>query len=96
VYENYDVTFTVTAKDLTDGKPATGSQSLVEAYLNDIHPAPDTDQVSTEGPDGTYTIGPVQFDAAGQWTVRFHLFEQCSDVSDESPHGHAAFFLNVP
>ena len=47
VYENYDVTFPVTATDPTDGKPATGSQSLVEAYLDEIHPAPDTDRVST-------------------------------------------------
>ena len=40
--------------------------------------------------------GPVQFDAPGQWTVRFHLHDNCSDEPADSPHGHAAFFIGVP
>jgi len=30
------------------------------------------------------------------WTVRFHLFEECSDAPADSPHGHGAFFFTVP
>ncbi len=98
IYENYDITFTMTATTLTDGAPASGSQSYIEAFLNDKHPAPNTmpESTSKEDPPGTYTIGPIQFDAKGKWTVRFHLFEQCTDVSDESPHGHAAFYVDAP
>jgi hypothetical protein len=64
-------------------------------FLNDTHPAPNTDQKSTEGPDGTYRVGPIRFDGKGQWTVRFHFHEDCDD-SETSPHGHAAFFVSVP
>jgi hypothetical protein len=28
--------------------------------------------------------------------VRFHLHENCSDVPEDSPHGHAAFYVSVP
>jgi hypothetical protein len=48
-----------------------------------------------EGPPGTYT-GNVGFDQAGVWTLRFHLNEECVDLSGESPHGHAAFHVTVP
>jgi hypothetical protein len=51
---------------------------------------------SKEGPPGTYVTSPVTFDAPGEWTIRFHFFEQCADVLPSSPHGHAAFFVNVP
>ena len=34
--------------------------------------------------------------APGKWTVRFHFNEICCDVNSDSPHGHAAFFVNVP
>jgi hypothetical protein len=98
IYENYDVAFTMTATRLTDGKPASGSLSYMEVFLDDKHPAPDTqpEPSSKEDPPGTYTISPFQFDAKGKWTVRFHLFEQCTDISEESPHGHAAFYVDVP
>ena len=96
VFENTDVTFTMTAVTKTDGKPAAGSESYIEAELDKKTPAPATNQTAVEKPDGTYTIGPLQFDKKGKWTIRFHLFEQCTDVSEESPHGHAAFFLDVP
>jgi hypothetical protein len=64
-----------------DGRPTTGGAGKQEVV---------------EGPPGTYTIGPVQFDASGTWTVRFHFNEICCDVADDSPHGHAAFLIDVP
>ena len=33
---------------------------------------------------------------AGDWTVRFHFYENCNDAPEDSPHGHAAFFVHVP
>jgi hypothetical protein len=95
--ENRDVTFTVTATTLTDDKPlGADANPLVEAYLSSTHHAPNTDQVATETAPGTYTIGPIRFDASGQWTVRFHFYEDCSDIAADSPHGHAAFYVQVP
>jgi hypothetical protein len=58
------------------------------------HPAPGSEFTLTEGPAGTYS-GKVVFDQAGQWTVRFHIHEECADLLADSPHGHAAFFINV-
>jgi hypothetical protein len=63
--------------------------------LGDTHSAQSTGS-TTEGPPGTYTIGPVLFDEPGKWTVRFHIHEECTDLSNESQHGHAAFFVDVP
>ena len=48
----------------------------------------------TETAPGTYT-GPIYFDRAGEWTVRFHFEETCNDVPG-SPHGHIAFHVVVP
>jgi hypothetical protein len=101
--------FVVTAVYLTrnglDGGPAplTEASTLAEICLSDTHAGPGIDgrppsgdQEVVEGPPGTYTIGPVQFDAPGNWTVRFHFNEVCCDVTNDSPHGHAAFFFTVP
>jgi hypothetical protein len=96
IQENLGVTFTVTATYLSNGMPATGANTLTETYLNDTHPAPNSGTQTTEQPGGIYQIGPVVFDAPGQWTVRFHLHEECQDATDDSPHGHAAFFIAVP
>jgi hypothetical protein len=96
VCENSDVTFTVTATKKTDGAPLTGAAPRAEVYLNDKHPAPSTAQKPNEVAPGKYTVGPIRFDAPGQWTVRFHFFELCDDTVDNSPHGHAAFFVSVP
>jgi hypothetical protein len=107
--ENRDVTFTVTSTYTTDGMPnppacancpvegLDSTNFYAEAYLDKTHPAPPTDEVvaGTSTP-GAYTIGPVRFDAPGNWTVRFHLFELCTDIADDSPHGHAAFYVQVP
>ena len=100
IAENQDVTFTVVTTTKSDGKPAVGvvpaGYSMAEVFLNDLHPAPNTDQKATESPPGTYAVSPVRFDAPGRWTVRFHLFENCTDLAPDSPHGHAAFFVQVP
>lgn len=101
--------FVVTAVYLTpnlaDGGsgPLTGASTFAEICLSDTHPGPAADgtppsgnQEVVEGPPGTYTVGPVQFDESGTWTVRFHFNEFCCDVAAGSPHGHAAFFFIVP
>lgn len=85
---------TVTSK--VDGKPVTGANPYVQVYLSNTHPAPQTDSKTTEDPEGTYRIGPVRFDAAGDWTVRFHLFDECTEVDEATPHAHVAFFVRVP
>jgi hypothetical protein len=96
IRQGSDVTFTVIATAKSDGKPLTGSPVRAEVYLNDTHPAPNTKQASKETTAGTYSVGPIRFDQPGQWTVRFHFFENCVDLLDTSPHGHAAFFVSVP
>lgn len=105
IAENQNETFTVSATYKTNGTPTstvcsgcpiTGANTQVELFLNDTHPAPNTSWTTTESPPGTYAIGPFQFDAPGKWTVRFHFFEMCSDVTNDSPHGHAAFYVDVP
>lgn len=94
--ENNDVTFTAVITTKTDAKPVAAGNVDIEAFLNDTHPAPNSDAKVTESPTGTYAIGPIRFDAAGKWTVRFHIHEDCSDLTEDSPHGHVAFFVNVP
>jgi hypothetical protein len=58
-------------------------------------PGPTSGNHMIEGPPGTYTAN-VQFNKSGQWTIRFHFNEECADVADDSPHGHAAFHITVP
>lgn len=96
VAQNQDVTFTLELTTKSDGKPATGAAPNIEAFLSDTHPAPNSDQQPTEGQNGIYTIGPLRFDAAGKWTVRFHVYDTCADLDEASPHGHGAFYLQVP
>ena len=90
------VQFTVVATNKTDGSPLTGAAMEAEVFLNTTHPSPTPFVTSTEGPPGTYVTKGAVFDAPGQWTVRFHFFENCLDGLDDSPHGHAAFYVNVP
>ncbi len=80
-----------------------GTQVDTISAAAEAHPVPAVDgrppagnQQVVEGPPGTYTIGPVVFDASGFWTVRFHFNEFCCDGADDSPHGHAAFHISVP
>lgn len=95
VSENADVTFQIIATARKDGSPVAGAKPYAEVFLNDTHPAPNTPVATNETAPGTYTIGPVRFDAAGSWNVRFHFHDECND-SESSPHGHAAFFVKVP
>jgi hypothetical protein len=96
VHQNQDTTFVVKATNTSDGKAVTGADIRAEVYLSQTHPAPNSGAKGTESANGTYTITPVRFDASGKWIVRFHLFESCSDGAEDSPHGHAAFYINVP
>jgi hypothetical protein len=95
ICEKAGVTFTVTLTTKADGAPATGAGTMIEATLGDTHVAPNTG-MTIEAMPGVYNIGPVVFDRPGRWTVRYHIHEDCTDVSDSSPHGHAAFFVDVP
>jgi hypothetical protein len=105
-------THKIDSVDGSAGSPLTGANPGVEAFTtspgdwdsatfcdtNSTHPAipPGGGYWSlTEGPAGTYT-GPVQFDLAGQWTVRFHFNHNCDDTLPTSPHGHAAYHVTVP
>jgi hypothetical protein len=98
IAEKQDVYFEITATTTVDNTAVTGAAPLAEVFLDDTHPAPKTAtaQKPYEISPGTYVIGPVQFDAPGNWTVRFHLDEDCADTLPDSPHGHAAFLVGVP
>jgi hypothetical protein len=94
------VYFTVSATKRVDGTPLTGAAPYIEAVQGCQYPVanptlPATTE-TTEGPPGTYKIGPIIFNRPGVWVVRFHFYGSCADVLPTSPHGHAAFFVNVP
>jgi hypothetical protein len=96
---NEPVTFTLTLTRKFDGMPGSGTiPSNPEIFLADdlTHISPSNDITASEGPAGTYEIGPVLFDRSGRWVVRFHYFETCSDLPEDSPHGHVAFYIDVP
>jgi hypothetical protein len=90
-----NVTFDVTLTKLADMTPATGAGVRAEIFLTETHPAAPP-PAATESAGGTYAVGPINFDTAGDWTVRFHFYESCNDAPEDSPHGHAAFFVHVP
>jgi hypothetical protein len=90
------VVFTVSATKRVDGTPLTGAQPYIEAVQSCAHPSPNAPPPAVENPPGTYTIGPIVFDTPGTWVVRFHFYGSCDDTLPTSPHGHAAFFINVP
>jgi len=96
VKANTDVTFDVNVIRRIDNQPATGADVQIEAFLNDTHPTPTANIPNKESAGGNYAVGPLKFDASGMWTVRFHFYEMCSDDPEDSPHGHAAFYVNVP
>jgi hypothetical protein len=95
VCPNHDTHFLLSLTNKLTGEPVTGAVPSIEAFLGPNHVAPKSATSATEKSAGQYAIGPVRFDAGGTWTVRFHFFENCID-SPSSPHGHAAFFINVP
>jgi hypothetical protein len=101
IKENTDTYFTVTAIRLADGKPATCAGLRPDISLSLTHGAPAPRDPAAEIAPGVYQVGPIRFDAPGNtpghyWTVRFHLYEECNDSREDSPHGHAAFYVSVP
>jgi hypothetical protein len=97
ICESQNVYFTVTVKKRTDGSPVTGANVRPDVVLKCTHPIPNNPaDPSPEPAPGTYTVGPIDFDQPGTWVVRFHVFENCLDLADDSPHGHAAFYVQVP
>ncbi len=93
VVVDQDATFVVTPTALDGGAAITGANVRAEVFLDETHGV--NGGTTVEDPAGTYTISGVQFDESGRWTVRFHFFEDCAD-GETSPHGHAAFFIDVP
>lgn len=100
---NQTVTLNVAATLLAPplaGTPATNAAIIIESYLADdqFHVLPTSPPAAPESPAGSglYKVTPVRFDRSGRWVVRFHLYEDCSDLSDDSPHGHVAFYVDVP
>lgn len=96
---NEPVTFSLTLTRKFDGMPGSGTTpAYPEVFLEaePTHISPSNDISATEGPAGTYEIGPIVFDQSGRWVIRFHYFENCSDLPEDSPHGHVAFYIDVP
>ncbi len=106
ICENGAVYFTVTAKkragadggpSLSDEPPLTGASVDAEVEHSDcVTIAPNSGQTTVEQSPGVYKVGPIQFQKSGKWMVRFHFNACCSDDPEDSPHGHAAFWINVP
>ncbi len=97
ICENVPVFFKVTAMVRSTQLPLTGADTIPEPVLACLVPAMGTPVQPTPEPmPGTYTVGPVIFQNAGVWDVRFHFNEDCDDTLPDSPHGHAAFWITVP
>jgi hypothetical protein len=101
---NEDITVTVTTSNLLtgDGLEALSDGKLpltrVEVYQPcdpRFGPIQNSKAIFEEVSPGVYTGGPLRFDRPGRWVVRFHFYEQCLD-GEGSPHGHIAFFVDVP
>lgn len=108
IRKGQNVTFTVTTSSLETGAPLehiaaqkAGATALsrVEPYIpcDPTHFAPVADFSApiTETLPGVYQVGPIVFDKSGRWALRFHFYETCFDT-ETSPHGHIAFFVDVP
>jgi hypothetical protein len=99
------ITFKVTVTYKATGAPATGAVNAagdgvyIESFVADTptHVLPNPAPVFAETPagSGVYTA-TAHFDVSGRWVVRFHLFGYCLDGAEDSPHGHVAFFFDVP
>jgi hypothetical protein len=96
ICEKEGVTFTATVTKTVDGKAVTGAHPYLELTLNDLPPSVADKQTAMEKAGGVYEVGPVVFDKPGKWVARFHFFEECSDEPEDSPHGHVAFYIDVP
>jgi hypothetical protein len=98
------ITFKVTVTYKATGAPASGAVNaagdgiFIESYVSDMptHVLPNPAPVFAETPSGSgvYTA-TAKFDVSGRWVVRFHLFGNCLDGAEDSPHGHVAFFFDV-
>jgi hypothetical protein len=96
---NQPATFTLKLTRKEDGQPGAGAvPKYPEVYFADdpSQISPTNDYTASEGPPGTYRISPFVFNRPGRWVVRFHYFEECSDIPEDAPHGHAAFYIDVP
>jgi hypothetical protein len=102
---NEPVTFTLTTTNKATGLPLEAlADGQVPLTRLDVYEPCDagrrgptqnsTPKIAVAAP-GVFTVGPIKFDQSGLWVVRFHLYEQCVD-GDTSPHGHIAFFVQVP
>ena len=89
--------FTITLEDATTHAPITGATGIrPEIFITSSGtPVNTSSSHTTELGNGQYKMGPVHFTTSGDYTVRFHFYEDCTDT-ETSPHGHAAFFLTVP
>jgi hypothetical protein len=90
-----DVYFQVSASALTDNTAVSGAAPKIDAFLTDVHSMLPSDQSATESTPGTYVIGPIKFDAPGNWTVRFNFHPECDNGTPDSPRGFAAFYVAV-
>jgi hypothetical protein len=102
------VYFSVVVTKREDGTPLTGVETggqfvpgnpRPDVVLDCDHPIPNTPTPRDPSPavaPGTYVVGPIVFDESGDWVFRFHFNEECLDIADDSPHGHAAFHIQVP
>jgi hypothetical protein len=101
ICENQPVYFTGVVTHRLDGTPVTGATPVPDVVLACNHPIPNgpngptARRPSPEITPGVYVVGPITFDRPGKWVFRFHFFEDCLDLP-QSPHGHAAFYVNVP
>lgn len=97
---NASVTFNITVTTLADNKPATNADVVLESEMADdlFHVIPNNGTKTTESPAGSgkYVMKPIKFDKSGRWIVRFHFYETCDDILEDSPHGHVAFYYDVP
>jgi hypothetical protein len=97
ICENQPVYFVVQASKRTDNSPLTGANARPDVVLNCGHPITNLPRdPSPEIAPGVYVVGPIVFDTPGKWVFRFHFNEDCLDEAPDSPHGHAAFYVQVP
>jgi hypothetical protein len=99
ICENQPVYFTVQVSRRDNDVPVSGANTRPDVVLNCVHPIPNTPKPRDPSPEvapGVYIVGPIAFDMPGTWVVRFHFNENCFDFSPQSPHGHAAFYVQVP
>jgi hypothetical protein len=82
---------------LSDEPPLTGASVSAEVVHSDcVDFATNSSPTTVEQGGGAYKVGPIVLGKSGMWSVRFHFNECCSDDPPDSPHGHAAFWVNVP